>query len=592
MPVLRSKLRNGNIGENLMLTLELSKSRKYIFIRCHPSYARRIHEIPQDPQFSYEKKAWVTTADALPFIEEHFKGEIYYKTPKWAFEGKDGPDKINPVFYRDKAALPPMKIDPYDYQAFGAQFMIDRIKKYGFCLNSDGVGAGKTVQSLMVISHFVNTDEASNVLIICKKSIKRQWESEIDKFTPKPLPVYVIEGEKRKRDRTYEEMRKEGRGMMIVNYHAFLNDFTQINSFPWDIVVLDEAHSVKSNKSKMNSLIGYTMRGKRCIFLTATPILSSPEDLYGIISMGSLTYFGSFKEFEKRYLVIEYGKFGRQIIGARNLDELTSLTSEIMIRRTPMDINVELPDLVEVPIKTEMDDVQKQLTAFIEKQKSELDSAKEKILSDTDLPKEDRMDMIEQINDKSKMFLAAQQFTADDPRIIHMMESGFVSNMLKGFVPKTYPGSAKTESTIDTVESITSAGEKVIVYCHYSTPAKLLAGLIEKQLGITPLMFTGEEKDEEREEVLKKFIGDSDASVLIGTDAMAEGLNLQVARYEIHYEQADTDAIRTQRIGRIKRIGSNHDSVVVYDMLTEGSFDEIKVNKIQRDKDTSNSIIG
>lgn len=575
-----------------MLTLELSKNRKYLYIGCHPSYARRIHEIPQDVQFSYEAKKWITTPDALPFIEEHFRGEIYYKTPKWFFDGKDGPDKIDPQFYREKADTPPLKIDPYEYQELGAQFMIDRIRKYGFCLNSDGVGAGKTIQSIMVMSHFIGTGEAKNILIICKKSIKRQWKNEIEKFSYDQMPIYIVDGEKKRRDKTYADMRNEGCGIMILNYHAFLNDFSQINAFPWDLVILDEAHSVKSHDTKMNSLIGYTMRGKRCIFLTATPILSSPEDLFGILNMGSLTYFGNFKEFEKRYLVIEYGKFGRQIIGARNLDELNDLTSEIMIRRTPSDINVELPDLIEIPIRNDRDEVQQRVMAFIEKEKANLDTAKEKVLADKDLPKDERIKMIEAINDKSKMFLAAQQFAADDPRILTMMEDGYVSRMLRKQVPKNYTGSAKTEATIDTVESVVSSGEKVIVFCHYSTPAKLLASLIEKQVGIKPLMFTGEEGEEEREQTLQAFIKSSDAAVLIGTDAMAEGLNLQTARYEIHYEQADTDAIRTQRIGRIKRIGSSHESVVVYDIITEGSFDEIKLRKLERDRNTSGAIVG
>ena len=84
---------------------------------------------------------------------------------------------------------------------------------------------------------------------------------------------------------------------------------------------------------------------------------------------------------------------------------------------------------------------------------------------------------------------------------------------------------------------------------------------------------------------------EGDVNVLIGTEACAEGLNLQVAGYLINYEQSETYAQRNQRIGRIRRIGSSYNELKVYDMITENSFDEIRYNKLLRDKDVSDALL-
>ena len=77
---------------------------------------------------------------------------------------------------------------------------------------------------------------------------------------------------------------------------------------------------------------------------------------------------------------------------------------------------------------------------------------------------------------------------------------------------------------------------------------------------------------------------------------MAEGLNLQVAKYVINLDQPDTYAIKTQRIGRARRAGSLFDNVIVYDMITSStnnvkSKDEERLENIEKNKDLSDALI-
>jgi superfamily II DNA/RNA helicase len=84
--------------------------------------------------------------------------------------------------------------------------------------------------------------------------------------------------------------------------------------------------------------------------------------------------------------------------------------------------------------------------------------------------------------------------------------------------------------------------------------------------------------------------------VLIGTDAMSAGLNLQIAKFVINIDQPDTYAIKIQRIGRARRAGSQFDNVIVYDMITSStdsvkSKDEERLENIEKNKDLSDALV-
>ena len=77
---------------------------------------------------------------------------------------------------------------------------------------------------------------------------------------------------------------------------------------------------------------------------------------------------------------------------------------------------------------------------------------------------------------------------------------------------------------------------------------------------------------------------------------MAEGLNLQIAKYVINIDQPDTYAIKTQRIGRARRAGSQFDNVIIYDLITAStnnvrSKDEERLENIEKNKDLSDALV-
>lgn len=564
-------------------------------MRCHYAYRDRCRNIPE-AIFDRRRKAWVAPSYALPYILEEFRGELYFKTPLWKLRGMKEPEKAPVSYIGRRPKVPGLSLQPYPYQADGIRFMIDRLDNEGFVLNADSVGLGKTLMTIGTVKWFIRYRGFGKVLIVVKKSAKSQWASEIDRIydwgDDPALPIFVTGSTKKKRLDAYKGMQESERGILITNYHNFLNDAEEIAKIGFDLSVVDEAHFLKTRDGKMHKLISETTQKTKTILLTGTPIMSRPDDIWGIINLADSKYFGTYESFKDRYIVTEFGIYGEQIIGARNLDELQGSIQKILIMRTAEEVEIELPKRrPSKRILCEMDETQKKMQQIVVRLKEKQDAAKTKIIDEygySDRTKE----KIEELNDLGKMYLATLQFIADDPAVFRYLnpEKG-INKSLHEMIPKKYVMSQKTEALVDSVSEIVDAGEKVIVFCHFASPAKMLRDHLSKVDGANVVMYTGAESDEVRDRNIEAFKYDPECNVLIGTEAMAESLNLQVARFVIHYEQADTYAQRDQRIGRIRRVGSEYKFIEVVDIVTNGSHDVTKIRKLEHDLLVSKSLL-
>ena len=391
-------------------------SENEISMRCNYAYRKRCHDI-EGARFDYDKKAWIAPLSSLPQILSDFSGELYFKTPLWKLQGQAQPEEEKNTYLGPEPVIPELTLKPYKYQENGIKFMIDRLNNVGFVLNGDQVGLGKTIQSIGAIKWFTENRGARKILIICKKSIKTQWASEIKKIANWDKPIFITGSTKKKRVAAYDGILEEPEGVLITNYHNFLNDFEEINKVNYDLCIIDEAHCIKSRSGKMNKLIGKTVQGKRTILLTGTPIMSRPDDIWGIVHMVSPKYFGTYRSFKEKYIVTEFGIYGEQIIGARNLDELQDKIKYFTIMRSADEVALDLPKRrPSKKIRCQMDKVQVKMQEIVKTKKDKQDQRKKELLDTYGLTEKTREE-IEKINEMSKMYIATLQFIADDPAV-------------------------------------------------------------------------------------------------------------------------------------------------------------------------------
>ena len=58
-----------------------------------------------------------------------------------------------------------------------------------------------------------------------------------------------------------------------------------------------------------------------------------------------------------------------------------------------------------------------------------------------------------------------------------------------------------------------------------------------------------------------------------------------------NYDLPDSYSVYAQRGGRIKRLGSKHDTVYIYNLVTQGGIDEKKYYKLMAQKDIIDQVV-
>lgn len=163
--------------------------------------------------------------------------------------------------------------------------------------------------------------------------------------------------------------------LVAVNYDAVwrppLKDM--ILKVPWDLLIPDEAHRMKSPGGVTSRfLAGLAKQCRRRLGLTGTPMPHSPLDIYGVMRTLDPSVFGwSFVQFRSKYAVL--GGFNGKIVrGFQNLDELRArlATRTVSIPRDvltlPPALHHRIPVTLSPKARKAYDDLERDLIVEIE----------------------------------------------------------------------------------------------------------------------------------------------------------------------------------------------------------------------------------
>ncbi|MCK4300368.1 MAG: helicase, partial [Planctomycetes bacterium] len=116
---------------------------------------------------------------------------------------------------------------------------------------------------------------------------------------------------------------------------------------------------------------------------------------------------------------------------------------------------------------------------------------------------------------------------------------------------------------------------KVLIFTQYADTAHYLYDNL-KHLG---RILAVESDTKDRGRIILRFApkannyqlrpGDEELRILVSTDVLSEGLNLQDANHVINYDLHWNPIRLIQRVGRVDRIGTEHDTIYAYNFLPE-----------------------
>ena len=149
-------------------------------------------------------------------------------------------------------------------------------------LISDEVGLGKTISAISILRSLHSRGYTGGVLITCPGALRLKWKNELWHRGD----IQCIEATSGKQLIGAFERIRNGEPLVIVASHGILRHsavLSQLNEKTPDllITIVDEAHHIRNPRSRLHDAISFlSLKSKSIIFLTATPVNLSVEDLW------------------------------------------------------------------------------------------------------------------------------------------------------------------------------------------------------------------------------------------------------------------------------------------------------------------------
>ncbi|KKR33906.1 MAG: helicase [Candidatus Gottesmanbacteria bacterium GW2011_GWC2_39_8] len=133
---------------------------------------------------------------------------------------------------------------------------------------------------------------------------------------------------------------------------------------------------------------------------------------------------------------------------------------------------------------------------------------------------------------------------------------------------------------------------KVIIFCMFIKTIKYLEARIKILFGndICTLIY-GDVPLEERLNRINSFSKNGSPNILISSEVASEGVDLQFCHILVNYDLPWNPTKVEQRIGRIDRFGQKSDKVIIFNLVLEGTIEEIIYFRLgQRLEDAKNTL--
>ena len=421
-----------------------------------------------------------------------------------------------------------IKADLRDYQKKGIQWL-QMLHHYGFGgILADDMGLGKTLQAIAFLSS--QLQENSRVLILAPSGLIYNWADEFQKFAPN-LDVVVVHGLKPYRETILAEKHQ----IYVTSYAIFRQDSEIYQDLSFDFLFLDEAQVMKNAQTK----IAKTLRKfvvPSVFALSGTPIENNIGELWSIFQIVLPGLLPAKKDFMKL-----------------PAERVAQFIKPFVMRRKKEEVLTELPDLIEVVYKNELEDQQKAIY----------------------------LAQLQQMQERIEHVTVAE-FQRNRVEILTgLMRLRQICDTPALFMEDYKGDSGKLDSLRDLLSQIAEGNHRVLIFSQFR-------GMLDRieeelpQLGLTSFKITGSTPSQDRQEMTKAFNQGERDVFLISLKAGGVGLNLTGADTVILVDLWWNPAVESQAIGRAHRMGQEQ-AVEVYRLVTRGTIEE-KIQELQEQK--------
>ncbi|WP_367912386.1 DEAD/DEAH box helicase [Bacillus pumilus] len=422
---------------------------------------------------------------------------------------------------------------PLKHQLEVARRVVEEMN--GKAILADEVGLGKTVEAGLIIKEYMIRGLAKKILILVPASLVSQWVQEL-------RTKFYIDAVEQKKSYVWEQCDVVVSSIDTAKRQPHRDTILSIS---YDMVIIDEAHKLKNNKTKNYEFVR-NLNKKFCLLLTATPIQNRIGEIFNLVSLLKPGHLGNEHQFKD--------VFAKKDLQLEDHDRLKQLVNKVMIRNRRQDTGIEWTKRHVNTISIDFSSTEQALYDEICKLK-ENPSYTKHMFSIMTLEREC-------CSSREAVYMTIKKMQEDEK---HILGSSAIAQIME----KINQVQQNTKA-LEVVKLIQQLNEKVIIFTEYRATQIYLQWFLQ-QNGISSVPFRGGFKRGKKDWMKDLFR--ERAKVLIATEAGGEGINLQFCNQIINYDLPWNPMRLEQRIGRIHRLGQQRD-VHIYNMSTNGTVEE------------------
>nr|XP_044996164.1 probable global transcription activator SNF2L1 isoform X3 [Jaculus jaculus] len=441
-----------------------------------------------------------------------------------------------------------------DYQIRGLNWLISLYENGVNGILADEMGLGKTLQTIALLGylkHYRNIPGPHMVLV--PKSTLHNWMNEFKRWVPS-LRVICFVGDKDVRAAFIRDEMMPGEwDVCVTSYEMVIKEKSVFKKFHWRYLVIDEAHRIKNEKSKLSEIVREFKSTNR-LLLTGTPLQNNLHELWALLNFLLPDVFNSADDFDSWFDT-------KNCLGDQKLVErLHAVLKPFLLRRIKTDVEKSLPPKKEIKIYLGLSKMQREwYTKILMKDIDVLNSS----------GKMDKMRLLNILMQLRKCCNHPYLFDGAEPGPPYTTDEHIISN------------SGKMVALDKLLARIKEQGSRVLIFSQMTRLLDILEDYCMWR-GYEYCRLDGQTPHEEREEAIDAFNAPNSSKFIfmLSTRAGGLGINLASADVVILYDSDWNPQVDLQAMDRAHRIGQKK-PVRVFRLITDNTVEERIVERAE-----------
>jgi superfamily II DNA or RNA helicase len=443
-------------------------------------------------------------------------------------------------------------------------------------LIADDVGIGKTIEAALIARELLDRGDVERFTVLCPPHLVDQWVTELEgRFHLRPVAVTAASAARLERNLPPSESIFTTYAHTVVSLDYIKSDRRRaefLRACP-ELVIVDEAHTCASTgqgrHQRYELLKGLVSeRARHLVMLTATPH-SGDEDAYfrllGLLHPDFAALSNTAGDEHKKLR----DRLAAHFVQRRRPDIAEWKEGNLFPRRETKELTYRLTgawerffdavlDYCASVVAAAGEDTKKQRLNFWGTLALMRCVASSPAAAVQALRTRAGLEEVAEDDVEARVFDGAADALLDDdvepPAASD--DKALAALITQAEALAGQAGDPKLKVLTDHVTELVKEGFNPVVFCRYIATAHYLGQhLGTKMKGVTVGVVTGELTSDERKEKVE-LLGDAERRILVATDCLSEGVNLQ-EHFDavVHYDLSWNPTRHEQREGRVDRFG-------------------------------------